>query len=459
MARSVRCRRSGTAGSTSRSSSDRSSPAIAGNGSRSPRRGSHSGSRSPLSGGAVRRWVGILFYLADYDTEWMKDNFTFIAGGLRYTVQMALGGIIIAIMLATLGSLARLSKNPIAYGLAGFYVSFFRGTPLIVQMFLVYLAMPQIARNLVARYPGLGTNFQQRLILDAAVRGNDRPRPQLRRLHDRDLPRRDPVGEPRTGRGGGCPGHEVHHEDAARRPAAGAPGDLPPTGNEFIAMIRTPPSCLPRRRRGERRDLPAQPAGRQGGLQEPRSLRPGRDLLLGADGAVLAAAEPARGADGHRLRARRALRLARPRRGRPRDRGRVVVRVSGLRKVYGHNEVLRGIDLELRKGEVIVIFGRSGSGKSTLLRCVNFLEDPTDGTIEIAGQRLGGGHRTRRKREQIRKVRIHTGMVFQQFNLFPHMTALENVMSGPLGLGRDDRKLLAAPSTPRPTSAATAGAP
>ena len=94
--------------------------------------------------------------------------------------------------------------------------------------------------------------------------------------------------------------------------------------------------------------------------------------------------------------------------------------------------MLKSVDLDLHKAETIVVFGRSGSGKSTLLRCVNFLEDPTEGTIEIAGQRLTGGHRTRRKREQIRQVRLHCGMVFQQFNLFPHMTALENVMSGPL---------------------------
>ncbi len=113
----------------------------------------------------------------------------------------------------------------------------------------------------------------------------------------------------------------------------------------------------------------------------------------------------------------------------------VVVRVEGLWKVYGHHEVLRGVDLDLHQGEVIVVFGRSGSGKSTLLRCLNFLEDPTRGTVEIAGQRLGGGHRTRRKREQIRQVRLRVGMVFQQFNLFPHMTALENVMSGPLAEG------------------------
>jgi polar amino acid transport system ATP-binding protein len=103
-----------------------------------------------------------------------------------------------------------------------------------------------------------------------------------------------------------------------------------------------------------------------------------------------------------------------------------------LHKSFGQLEVVKGVDMEVRRGEVVVIFGRSGSGKSTLLRCVNFLEDPTEGTVEVAGIRLAGGHRTRRKREQIRRLRLHVGMVFQQFNLFPNMTALDNVMSGPL---------------------------
>ena len=116
-----------------------------------------------------------------------------------------------------------------------------------------------------------------------------------------------------------------------------------------------------------------------------------------------------------------------------------VVRVEGLHKRFGDLEVLRGIDLELQGGEVVVIFGRSGSGKSTLLRCVNFLEDPTDGWIEVAGVRLRGGHRTRYKREQIRQLRLHVGMVFQQFNLFPHMTTLENVMVGPLTVKRANK--------------------
>jgi ABC-type polar amino acid transport system ATPase subunit len=109
-----------------------------------------------------------------------------------------------------------------------------------------------------------------------------------------------------------------------------------------------------------------------------------------------------------------------------------VVRVENLHKYFGDLEVLKGIDLEVERGEVVVIFGRSGSGKSTLLRCVNFLEDPTFGTIEVAGIRLEGGYRTRHQREQIRQLRIHAGMVFQQFNLFPSMTALQNVMEGPV---------------------------
>jgi ABC-type polar amino acid transport system ATPase subunit len=112
--------------------------------------------------------------------------------------------------------------------------------------------------------------------------------------------------------------------------------------------------------------------------------------------------------------------------------GEAVVRVENLHKYFGPLEVLRGINMEVDRGEVLVIFGRSGSGKSTLLRCINFLEDPTDGTIEVAGIRLEGGHRTRGKRERIRQVRMHAGMVFQQFNLFPQMTALQNVMEGPV---------------------------
>jgi polar amino acid transport system ATP-binding protein len=126
--------------------------------------------------------------------------------------------------------------------------------------------------------------------------------------------------------------------------------------------------------------------------------------------------------------------------------GEAVVRVENLHKSFGDLEVLKGIDMEVDRGEVVVIFGRSGSGKSTLLRCINFLEEPTVGTIEVAGQRIEGGHRIRSKRDQIRQLRMHCGMVFQQFNLFPHMTALGNVMEGPVtvkGLDEDRARRLA----------------
>jgi polar amino acid transport system ATP-binding protein len=112
----------------------------------------------------------------------------------------------------------------------------------------------------------------------------------------------------------------------------------------------------------------------------------------------------------------------------------VVVRVENLHKYFGSLEVLKGIDMKVQRAEVVVIFGRSGSGKSTFLRCINFLEDPTAGTIEVGDIRLEGGHRTRRKREQVRQLRIKAGMVFQDFQLFPHMTTLGNVMEGPVAV-------------------------
>ena len=115
----------------------------------------------------------------------------------------------------------------------------------------------------------------------------------------------------------------------------------------------------------------------------------------------------------------------------------VVVKVENLSKRFGDLEVLKQVDMEVDRGEVVVIFGRSGSGKSTLLRCVNFLEDPTSGTVEVGGIRLAGGHRTRNKREQIRQLRVKAGMVFQQFNLFPHMTVLENVCEAPIRVKKE----------------------
>jgi polar amino acid transport system permease protein len=122
-------------------------------------------------------WVALFAVLAffgnaaGFDTGWIRDNFRYIAGGLRYTMVIAVSGIVLAIIMALLGALSRLSRNPVAYGIAGFYVSFFRGTPLIVQMFLLYLALPPVGKNLAAEYSWLPEGFDQTLILDAATAG------------------------------------------------------------------------------------------------------------------------------------------------------------------------------------------------------------------------------------------------------------------------------------------------
>ena len=114
-----------------------------------------------------------------------------------------------------------------------------------------------------------------------------------------------------------------------------------------------------------------------------------------------------------------------------------LLRVTGMRKQFGAHEVLRGIDIDVMPGDRIAILGASGSGKSTLLRCLNFMELPTAGTIELSGQSIGRPDPARDAAErrsydnaELTRVRQRVGMVFQQFNLFPHMTALGNVMEG-----------------------------
>lgn len=114
--------------------------------------------------------------------------------------------------------------------------------------------------------------------------------------------------------------------------------------------------------------------------------------------------------------------------------GEVIVRAEGIEKYFGDNHVLRGLDLEVRQREAVMIIGRSGSGKTTLLRCLNFLEEPTIGTVWIDGVQVDADPlhaRDRRHLEQIRQIRLRAGMLFQEFNLFPHMSVLDNLIEAP----------------------------
>lgn len=117
-----------------------------------------------------------------------------------------------------------------------------------------------------------------------------------------------------------------------------------------------------------------------------------------------------------------------------------VIEIENLKKSFGDNEILHGINLVIRKGEVVTIIGPSGSGKSTLIRCINLLERPTSGSIRVFGMDVLNG------RVRLPALRRRVGMVFQSFNLFPHMTALENVAEGPrtvLKMKRDPAEALA----------------
>ena len=109
-----------------------------------------------------------------------------------------------------------------------------------------------------------------------------------------------------------------------------------------------------------------------------------------------------------------------------------MIEIKGLKKSFGDLHVLKGIDLHIDEREVVVIIGPSGSGKSTLLRCINFLEEPTGGTITVDGIPMDS-------EANINKVREEVGMVFQRFNLFPHMTVLQNITLAPMKVRKMER--------------------
>jgi polar amino acid transport system ATP-binding protein len=128
----------------------------------------------------------------------------------------------------------------------------------------------------------------------------------------------------------------------------------------------------------------------------------------------------------------------------------IVMQIKNLHKTFGDLHVLKGMDVDIMEGEVVVVIGPSGSGKSTFLRCLNFLETPSEGTIsfcgELMGQHLVNGKLRSVPEHKLNQQRTKIGMVFQQFNLFPHLTVLENLIEAPirvLGINKNEAVTLA----------------
>jgi len=117
-----------------------------------------------------------------------------------------------------------------------------------------------------------------------------------------------------------------------------------------------------------------------------------------------------------------------------------MINIQNLHKSFGDNEILKGIDLQIKKGETTIIIGPSGSGKTTLLRCINLLEVPNSGTIRIGDSELTFDEDKKPTEREILTLRRNTGMVFQGFHLFPHMTVVENIMEGLVTVLKQSKK-------------------
>jgi ABC-type polar amino acid transport system ATPase subunit len=109
-----------------------------------------------------------------------------------------------------------------------------------------------------------------------------------------------------------------------------------------------------------------------------------------------------------------------------------IIKITELDKYFGRLHVLKEVSTEIAPREVVCVIGRSGSGKSTMLRCINFLEEPSYGSIEVDGIKVDAGEKGKQHKQLVHDIRLKTGMVFQEFNLFPHMSVLENVIEGPI---------------------------
>lgn len=189
-------------------------------------------------------WVAIFLVLgffgnaAKFDLPWIQSKFSFIAAGIQWTLIIALGGIVIAVILATLGALARIGRNPITFGIVGFYVSFFRGTPLIVQMFLIYLALPQVGRNLSEQYLWLPAGFKEVFILEVAVAGTI----ALGLNYGAYMTEIFRAGVQSVAGGQGEAADALGMTYAQKMRKVVLPQAfrviIPPTGNEFIAMLK-----------------------------------------------------------------------------------------------------------------------------------------------------------------------------------------------------------------------------
>ena len=427
--------------------------------------------------------LAVLFSAAKFDTQWIRDNFWFITKGLWVTIFIAVVSIFFAIILALFGALGRLSKSAIAYGVTGFYTSFFRGTPLIVQMFLIYLGLPTIGQAfrepfrgwfllspIVAGIVALSLNYGAymteifRAGIQSVSHGQTEAAEALGMTYRQRMRR-------------------VVLPQAIRV-------IIPPTGNEFIAMMKdtalvtllgTPiawadpfagqrslgradfrnlealliaaawywiltavfsyfQSRLENRlSKGYVRQVGTREAARAGSRKRS-SCRRRRAGEPAGEPTWCGSPDPARPAfpPSRPPRTRRGPHPVRPERGEAGDAHHPVVRGRRQRGAACTSpsatcEVLKGIDMRGPPGRGRGDLRPVGLGQEHAAALHQLPGGPHAGRDRGGRHQLAGGHRTRAQAgADPRSSAQRAGMVFQQFNLFPHMTVLENVIEGPM---------------------------
>ncbi len=373
-----------------------------------------------------------------------------LARGTGTTILITLVSMTFALAIGAAVGIVRAVKMPFLDRIASLYVTFTRGTPLLLQIFYIYYVLPLAGVDIPAFQAGVAA-----LALNYGAYLSEVLRSGIQAVPDGQREASDALGM-----SGALLMRRIILPQAARIV-------IPPVGNYFISMFKDSAlvsviSITELMRAGELLaattyrhfeiftivgavylaiSLPAASLvswlerktaiGRRDARTTPVPATPASGSAAGTPAATLAAAAP---------------------RAAPTSAAAEVIRLSQVSKSFGDFEVLRDVDLTIRSGEVVVILGPSGSGKSTMLRLLNQLEGFDRGTLRLQDLTIEGGAMTKRAiretRRRASRIRTEVGMVFQQFNLFPHLTVLGNVVEAPIhvrGVSRKDaeRKALA----------------
>lgn len=323
------------------------------------------------------------------------DSLPFLLKGAGYTLQLSIGGMFFGLLLGFILALMRLSPIWPVRWLARFYISIFRGTPLIAQLFMIYYGLPQFGIELdpiPSAMIGLSLNTAAYAAetLRAAISSIDK-------------------GQWEAAASIGMTPWQTMRRAILPQAARVA---LPPLSNSFISLVKDTSLAA---------TIQVPELFRQAQLITSRTLEV-FTMYLAASLIYWIMATVLSTLQNHfenQLNRQERTKMS-------------AIEVKNLVKKFHGQTVLHGIDLEVKPGEVVAIIGPSGSGKTTLLRSINLLEQPEAGTITVGDITIDTARSLSQQKSLIRQLRQHVGFVFQNFNLFPHRTVLENIIEGPV---------------------------